>query len=285
MRAACAELCGADDLALAGALAADGDRLVRLRAYEALARRRDAAGARALAAALGDEAETRLAWRLVELLQDLSGRKEGRNARGWQAWAAGLADDWTPGAAPGARAYDERTVAFVGLPLLSTRLAFVIDLSGSMWAEREGGTRKQRTDVELRRALEGLGEEARFNLVPFTREPVLWQKQLTAADPRAVKKALEWFEGRRDQGPGNYWDAMLAALEDPDVDTLVVLGDGAPSGGTRWNLELLAPLFGHENRFRGVCVDVLLVDAKGRLRRWWEQLAAASGGRALTVEL
>ena len=288
MRAACAEssaALGDGQPALLEQLRRDEARVVRLRACEALARREDRTGALLLAAALGDEQNLRLAWRVVELLQSLSGRREGRNARAWQAWAEGLPEDWRPGEPKRGHDYGDRTVSFVGMPLLSDNLAFLIDLSGSIWMEREGGTRKQAVDAELRRALEALPEGTLFNLYPFVTEPQRWMKSLTPANERSVKKALAEFESNRSTGKGNYWAAMMLALEDPGVDTLVILGDGAPSGGTRWNLRLIGPLFAHANRFRGVAVDALLVETKGRLRGYWEELAAASGGRCLVVEL
>jgi hypothetical protein len=288
MRAACAEgsaVLEARQEDLLARLAADEERVVRLRAYEAMARRQDRTGAGLLALALETESELRLSWRLVELLQSLSGRREGRNARAWQAWAEGLPEDWAPGEPGDAHEYDERTVSFVGMPLLSDRLAFLIDLSGSMWQEREQGTRKQAVDAELRRALEALPEGTLFNLYPFVGQPQRWMKSLTPADKRSVKKALEDFESNHSNGQGNYWDAMMLALEDPDVDTLMILGDGAPSGGTRWNLQLIVPLFAHANRFRGVAVDALLIETRGRVLRSWEELAAQSGGRSVVVKL
>jgi hypothetical protein len=289
MRAACAEgsaVLGDAQLELLERLVLDEERVVRLRAYESLARRSDRAGALALAIALGTESELRSSWRLVELLQNLSGRREGRNARGWKAWAESLPEDWAPGELRNEHEYgSERTASFVGMPLLSDRLAFLIDLSGSIWMEREGGTRKQAVDVELRRALEALPEGTLFNLYPFTTEPRRWMKSLTPASERSVEKALAEFEGNHSRGKGDYWAAMMLALDDPGVDTLVVLGDGAPSGGDRWNLRLMGPLFSHANRFRGVAVDALLIETKGRLRGYWEELTAHSGGRCLVVEL
>ncbi len=289
-RAACAmriEL-AADDgqLRMLRTLAGDETHIVRLRTFEAFARRNDREGPRGLASALEQEQGQRLSWRIVELLQDLSGRKDGRNARAWQHWADSLPADWTPANKTPERDYGERTVAFVGMPVLSDRIAFLVDFSGSMWEERaDGRTRKQAVDVEMRRVLEHLPEGARFNLIPFVSTPTLWQKSLTQATPKSIKKALTFFEKHKAQGKGNYWDAMLTALADPQTDTIMILGDGAPSGGTRWNLKLMGPLFTHANRFRGVFVDAILIDTKGRLRGYWEELTAASGGRLIVVNL
>jgi hypothetical protein len=65
----------------------------------------------------------------------------------------------------------------------------------------------------------------------------------------------------------------------------MALTDGAPTGGRRWNLELMADLLPEQNRYRQVAFDVLLVDASSFLRRHWERLCTATGGRTVQVDL
>jgi hypothetical protein len=67
------------------------------------------------------------------------------------------------------------------------------------------------------------------------------------------------------------------------VDTLVVLFDGAPTGGTRHRLELIVPLFLERNFARRVTLDLVLVDASRKLQRLWGELAAGTGGRVVSV--
>jgi HEAT repeat protein len=265
---------------------ADPAWVVRLRACEALARRGDLAGLRRLIAALGAEPALRSRWRIVGLLRELSGLKYGLDSRSWEFWLTQLPADWTradkhvPQALGG-----EQTASFVGMPVLSERLSFLIDFSGSMWMERDGESRKQRVDGELRRALEGLEDSVAFNVHPYYDVPLRWQKQLTPAKPKNVQQALAYFETCRAYGTGDFWAAAMEAMEDPQVDTLMVLTDGAPTGGRRWNLELMVALFRHENRFRGVALDVLLFDAPRGLTRYWTKLCDESGGRWQDVEL
>ena len=84
---------------------------------------------------------------------------------------------------------------------------------------------------------------------------------------------------------GDFWGALEVALADPEADTLVVLTDGAPSGGRRWNLGLMKQLFAERNRFRRLEVDAVLADASGRLKRDWEELCGSSGGRTVEYSL
>jgi hypothetical protein len=75
----------------------------------------------------------------------------------------------------------------------------------------------------------------------------------------------------------------MLALQDPEVDTLLVLFDGAPTGGHRHRLELITPLFLEQNLGRGATLDFVLVDASKKLQRMWGELAEATGGRTVSV--
>lgn len=290
MRAASAEMIqylpGGRRLSSAQWARQDTAFVVRLRAYDAVAGLGDRAAVAFLVESLGIEKQLRLRWRLVDHLRAKSGLKYGLDERPWQDWLERLPEDWTPKSRrEESELGDEQTASFAGLPVLSDRVSFLIDFSGSMWEERDGETRKQRVDAELRTALERLDPKVTFNVFPFAARVLQWQKSLTAARPRDVQKALKWFEACKERGTGDYWAAMMQALDEPGVDTLIVLGDGAPSGGHRWNIDLMKELWRHENRFRGVAVDALLVGAKGRLRGGWVDLCEASGGRVIDVEL
>lgn len=269
-----------------GVGASDEVLMVRVKTYELAAKRPDLADMKILIDALEREQNARAVWRLVGLLREASGTKYARDTRSWRRWYSEQEESWAPAKrSERGDLGEEGTVSFVGMPVLSTRLAFLIDFSGSMWEERDGKTRKQRVDVELRKALEGLNPDVTFNLHPFESTPLRWQKKLTKASKRNVKRAIEYFEGCNAKGKGDFWAALQEAMQDPDVDTFMVLGDGAPSGGTRWNMALMKELFAHENRFRGIALDALLVDCSRGLSSHWIRMAEESGGRCLNVEL
>jgi hypothetical protein len=65
----------------------------------------------------------------------------------------------------------------------------------------------------------------------------------------------------------------------------VVLTDGYPTGGRHADMELVAPLFGHANRYRKVRLDAVLVDANYRGSAQWSELARSTGGTCLEVAL
>ncbi len=269
-----------------GLMAGDPAVAVRLQVAEEYARMASASGARGLAWMLAREEHLRVSWRIVELLQDLSGLQYGLDDRPWRDWTLGLEGDWKPAEEAAERTYENMTSAFAGLPVLSGNIAVLIDMSGSMWDESgDGRTRKQAVDVEVRRLLESLSPETWFNVIPYSGVPEPWEDELVRASLRNVKKAIEAFEGNKLRGKGNFWDAFWRALEDPRVDTVMVLTDGAPTGGDRWNLSLMKTLLPQRNRYRKVVLDAILFDSSGFLESQWREMCTATGGRCITIDL
>jgi hypothetical protein len=243
------------------------------------------------------ETEPFLLEAIVERLRAASGRKDRSDPRPWRAWLAGLPADWrAPSAfeedAPGSldvrgAAAEDRTSAceFAGLSIRSDRIAFLIDMSGSIWKERsDGRTRKELVDRELGRVLLSLTESTRFNVIPYAEAPLPWRDALVDADGACVRKAAADFAKCHLNGTGNFWDAASLALEDPQVETLIVLTDGAPTGGRRHRLELIAALFLERNQFRRVRLDSILIGSTRKLERQWAELSAATQGRSIAVD-
>lgn len=277
-----------DDEAVAAArsLGRDDSESVRSQSIEALGRIGTRSALQALCDRLAPEPRLRLRWRAVELLQDLSGMKYRLDPRPWALWISKLPDDWRPVRGGATTESGSGTVAFAGLPILSDRVAFLVDFSGSLWHEREaGGTRKEVVDQRLREVLPSLPEGTRFNVVPYTADPHPWMDRLVDVSEPNVRAALRFFDRCDEHGKGNFYDAALLALQDPEVDTIVVLTDGVPTGGHRWKLELMMPLLVHETRFRRVAFDSIVVDAPPRVRRHWSWLAAQTGGRSIAIEM
>jgi len=266
--------------------AAEPSARVRMRIAELLEQLGSRAAVVELVERLASEPRLRVQWRIVDGLRRLSGRRYRLDPRPWRLWASRLPASWRPARGESVRDETGGSRAFAGMPLRSDRLAFLVDFSGSVWRRQEGGgTRKTYADRELRRALASLSEQARFNVVPYTDEPLPWRPSLAAAEPRDVAEALAYFEDCDASGKGDFFGAALLALGDPELDTVVVMTDGAPTGGRSWKLELMMPLLLERNRFRRVRFDVVLVDAARGLQRRWREFAEETGGRCVVVQM
>ncbi len=238
---------------------------------------------------LAGEKHARLFWTIDGHLERLSGLAGGGKIDFWKGWVTKLGPDWKPVTGDPRRfapAGDTEAPKLAGMPILSGAIAILIDLSGSTWEKRTDGTTvKDRLDKELETALRALPETARFNVIPYTNEPIPWEKKLQPATPANVGKALKFFTSCKASGAGNFWDAAMLALEDPDVDTILVLTDGAPTGGRRWHIDLMRDRFLETNRFRRVVLDAVLVDASKFLRGKWLEWCEATDGRTHEITI
>jgi HEAT repeat protein len=259
---------------------------VRIAAIQNLGKQHSRAAMLALVDRLEHEERSRLKWAILSALCEMSGENHGFDLAAWRACAQNLQGAVATGDPRDRVAtLGDTHVALAGLNVLSDRVAFLIDLSGSMWDTPAGErTRKEVVDGMLRTCLEALPHEAEFNLFPYTRDPIPWEKHLVRATTENVSRAATWFERCHQRGPGNVFDAILAALADPEVDTLVILTDGKPTGGRRFHLELMVELLLERNRYRQVAFDSILVETPKPYRRTWSDLAERTGGRSVAVE-
>ncbi|MEX1025916.1 MAG: hypothetical protein WD226_12655 [Planctomycetota bacterium] len=219
------------------------------------------------------------AWRRLVLR---SGWRHGLNSPAWEAWLE------NPIACPTepreTAAHASTAVAAYDPP--SDRVVFLVDLSGSVWREREDGTRPRDDLVASTAAIVSrLPETTRFDVGVFTGAMEFAAGELVAATRARRRSAERFLEDASLQGPGDVWSAMLRALQDPEVDTLVILTDGEPTGGRRHRLELLAEVWGVRTRVRPVALEVLLIDAPPRVHRGWQAIVAEGGGRVLDAVL
>ena len=120
-------------------------------------------------------------------------------------------------------------------------------------------------------------------LMPYTREPHPFERRLVEATPRNVRRAQRFFETARMTGSGDLYEALSLALDAPDVDRVMLLTDGAPSGGERWDIELMVAHLRERLRFRPALLDFILVDSSPKLEREWGGLADSTGGRLICL--
>lgn len=267
------------------------------------------------------EAETRPNIRLAaaKALGSATGQAHGAHVRSWVAAVSALAEDWralpspvpatgsgaeggaaatpagagsTSGSNSGANSQgasgEQRTVAAARLgtlDALSDHLAILVDFSGSLWNERQDGTRrKDALDPEVDELLGSLDPETRFFLVPYTGRSHPFGDRPIAAGPREVRAAQAYFRKAKMRGQGNLWDAVQLALTHHEVDRILVVTDGAPTGGHRWDVDLMIDLLLEATRFRPITFDFVLEGTPRRLQRKWRRLTSATNGRLIVIE-
>ncbi len=288
-------------------LLADPDRVVAAEALSALESLRDPASLPVLIEAL-PRASGQVRLDLRETLASLTGEDLGARYEPWRAWWNDRApSEPLPSEAElteRARERSERDAtraAFYGLPVVSERVAFLLDLSGSM-SERVGelpegepgspgppwfgrsDPRPDRLGVafhELELALERLADGTWVNVVFFNDEVHAWNDRAVELDDATRARLVAFVRRQVARGGTDLYAGLDAALRDPRLDTVYLLSDGQPSRGATRDPQTLACELSRWNEARRVRLHGVAVGEESELVR---ALAEATGGQYLLVD-
>lgn len=150
---------------------------------------------------------------------------------------------------------------FFGQEVMSKKIMFVIDRSGSMQArdpamkKSEGGqltpvdpnykpgqedpwggdtslpqdrARIERVKNELSKCIAAMDPKTRFNVIYFSSAISIWQQKLVFANSGNKNAAIKWISGLGPMGNTHTDEALKKAFEDQEFDTMFVLSDGQP---------------------------------------------------------
>jgi Mg-chelatase subunit ChlD len=170
---------------------------------------------------------------------------------------------------------------FFGLRIASQRVAFVVDVSGSMEdplpgsRANKGPTRMEAAKRELVACFDALEAGTHFNIVTFSQGATSWKKEAVEATEQSFADAQEYVAELGALGGTNLYGGLELAFEDPEVDTIILLSDGEPSVG-----ELTDPLAIREAvqgwlAQRKVVIHTVSIGERFPLLEW---LATDSGG-------
>jgi HEAT repeat protein len=179
---------------------------------------------------------------------------------------------------------EERTGAsFWGLPIVSRRVVFVLDTSGSMLAKfamaskygATEGTRLSAAKAQLIGALRMLPDGTLFNIITFDTRGDRWKDEMSVLDDATRAESRKWVEGLRTRGATNVFDALDKAFALKDVDTIYLLSDGQPVGGKIDDPLLLRDEIKAWNATRRIPIHAISLGGDVALLR---RLAEDSGG-------
>ncbi|MEZ5989522.1 MAG: hypothetical protein R3F30_10420 [Planctomycetota bacterium] len=203
---------------------------------------------------------------VVEVLEDLTGffAAPGEPER-WRSWWDKVHDDFEIRPPELSRSrkptgvHDKKTSAqptFFGIPVIGSRVIFVLDISGSMlwYIDRpmpagnpplptgEYESRLDRAKKELVGAIEGMTTDDMFTVVYFESVVRTWSKKLVPATKQAKSRVLKDIDKVKAWGATALYDALEEAMGievdrrpgerySTPVDELFLLSDGAPTAG------------------------------------------------------
>lgn len=130
---------------------------------------------------------------------------------------------------------------FFGVEILSNRIVFVVDVSGSMnlWDKTEDGggeenwrerRRMTRVKEQMKAVVSKMPPKSTFNIIRYSDSVVGWQKKgAVPASAKFKKSALKWIDGMNPTGATWTDRGLERAFQEKDVDTIILLSDGAPT--------------------------------------------------------
>jgi HEAT repeat protein len=253
----------------------------------------------------------RLRLDIVRALRQLTGKEIGFDARDWKVWWDANKTDFEI-AVPkkGEKKSDEPATAdgsvatFFDIPILSDRVVFIIDFSGSMKNaeggagdkndtkdEKEAGNTKAAIAIEqLCGALSKFKQDVRFNIIVMNTEATAMKKRsfaeniLVPATDGNKNRAKEYIEdmwrrlGELKRGRGDMYDCVAEAFDIPDVDTVLILSDGKPTYGTYVFDDNIYENVTKINKYRNIAIHTVLTGKKGTDKKFMERLAEDNMG-------
>lgn len=223
-------------------------------------------------------------------LRLLTGMPFGPQAPAWRTWWSREGPAWLEarraGAAPVARTDlrggNSDTVAgnFFGLTVDSKRVAVVVDGSGSMSSSRLGEhSTVEAAGREVTKFCANLPPGGVFQLWVVETAPVACFPAAAPTSRANLEKAGQFLRSRAYQGTSAVVDALEAAMLDPEIDTIVFVGDGGSSAGRHQNDDFVLQAALRLHRRHGVRVHTVLVTDSRAHEDLMRALAAGTGGR------
>ena len=82
---------------------------------------------------------------------------------------------------------------------------------------------------EFARSVTALSKNMRFNVIVFDCNVVQWSAALVPATTDAKESAVAWVTGQQTRGATGTAAAVVEALQDPAVESVILLTDGLPT--------------------------------------------------------
>ncbi|MCA8961476.1 MAG: VWA domain-containing protein [Planctomycetes bacterium] len=204
------------------------------------------------------------------------------------------------------RKRDNDSPEFFGVEILSSNVMFIIDMSGSMrlWdpAKGEGGSeagwrervRMERAKGQLIKAINGLKKSSKFGVLAYSDRQLKFPEkpkgdviQIVPAAAGNKKQATKWASALQAQGLTHTDEAMQRAFKNKQIDTIMLLTDGAPAKRNQQDFRALTQQILQDvarmNKIRKVKIFTFGFEGPGKLPP--NEPAQGQGGAGLPPEV
>lgn len=237
--------------------------------------------------------EGRMSHEFAEVLFNLTGQPFRTRWGNWHAWWQDSGDGFKPISTSELRKRrkeeEERRlrmvsgVKFFGIRIVSHRVVFIIDVSGSMneptraqYIGEQGEPRMSLAQRELKKCIDALDSKALFNIVTFSGGVEPWLDEgVEDSGERSREEAKGFVDKLGAMGGTNLYGALRHAFQDPEVDTIFVLSDGEPSVGDVLDPFEIRAHVKRWNKDREIIINSIAVGGSFQILEW---IAEDSGG-------
>ena len=280
----------------------DKDWRVRVSAIETTQLIRDKRCITELIDRLTDE-QGRLKLDILITLKDLTDKEIGLNIKDWKNWWDSNKDTFQPIERKDSKPRDSKQVIpqnvtaaqFYNVPILSNRVSFILDLSGSMRYKAEGDEKNKNADTtkldiakkEMIKTIEKFDNKTFFNIIllgsdedsNYDKKQKIWKVTLMQAIPQNKQDAIGFINKQKAKGWTNIYDAIEYAFEDENVDTTFLLSDGGASKGKFVYTNDILYHIKKMNKFRKIMINTIETEATNNdNRRLMRELAEITKG-------
>lgn len=228
-----------------------------------------------------DKEEGRMLAEIVDALRALTGKPFGYAPGQWKEWWLGARDAFVvPEKGQAVISSQVNMTTYHGVPVLSNRMVFLVDISGSMSEATGAESRMEQSKKELLRVLGQLGAGAQLNLIFFDERIEPWRKAL-APIRQNLKEAQALVSKLAPRGSTNIFDALEAAFVlHKEADTIYLLSDGDPTNGRIIDQEDILREIRKMNRLRQIVIHTISFGSSGFMKA----LADQNGGRYVEIK-
>jgi HEAT repeat protein len=228
----------------------------------------------------------------------LTGLDHGQLPGRWRSWWMGEGATFVMPTLEAARAAEAerqrkisesstKSASFYDVKVVSERVAFVLDVSGSMLttagvagakAGEEDPSRPTRMDVakeQLSNAIRNLPDDTLFNIVFFESQVTSLDEHLLRMNKTNRARALRYVHDQYALGATALYPALKLVFSDPLVDTIYLLSDGAPTVGEITDIAEVRAEVARWNSARHVKINGITMGQESTLL-WW--LTQDTGG-------
>jgi len=227
-----------------------------------------------------DKEEGRMLAEIVDVLRGLTGKPFGYAPGAWKEWWTGAKDDFVlPDKARALVTSQANMTTYYGVPVLSNRMVFVMDMSGSMSEVAGTESRMEQAKKELSRVLSQLNPASHVNLIFFDDRIEPWHKGLMPIKTH-LKEAQAVVARLAPRGQTNIFDSLEFAFTHKEADTIYLLSDGDPTAGRIIDKDDILREIRKMNRLRQIVIHTVSFGESPFLK----ELATQNGGQYVEIK-